>query len=147
MRKTRNKAKENNTILPSKQIENFLDYMRERQEQYNINNSILQESDKEIQDILHKIELEKLSYHEYAKLSKDIKKVRQARRKAKDMVMILEPIVNYLEQNKSIVNSLSQLLGKVRKEEKRLENRFYLPKSEKYKSINKGVNKGVISDN
>lgn len=147
MRKTRNKAKENNTVLPSKQIENFLDYMRECQEQYNINNSILQESEKEIQDILHKIELEKLLYHEYARLSKDIKKVRQERRKAKDMVMILEPIVNYLGQNKSVIDSLSQLLGKVRKEEKRLENRFYLPKSEKYKSINKGVDKSVISDN
>lgn len=136
MRKTRNKTKENNTILPSKLVEYFLDYMRECQQQYKINNSIFQESDKETQDILHKIELEKLSYHEYARLCVELAKIRQERRKAKDTVMILEPIINYLEQNKSMVDSLSQLLGKVRKEEKRIENRFYLPKSEKFKSIN-----------
>lgn len=82
--------------------------------------------------------MEKLSYHEYAKLSIELLKIRQERRKAKDTVMILEPIVNYLEQNKSMIDSLSQLLGKVRKEEKRLENRFYLPKSEKFKNMNAG---------
>lgn len=147
MRKTRNKTKENNVMLPSKSIKYFLNFMRECQEQYNINNSILQESDKEIQDILHKIELEKLSYHEYARLSIELSKIRQERRKAKDTIMVLEPIVSYLEQNKSIIDSLSELLGKVRKEEKRLENRFYLPKSEKFKNINKGVNNLAISDN
>lgn len=47
-------------------------------------------------------------------------------------------------KNKSFPNyalmkiSELQLLGKVRKEEKRLENRFYLPKSEKFKNMNAG---------
>ena len=119
---------------PSQHLKLFLDYTRQCEEEYSLNNSILQETDRQTQDILHKIELEKISYHEHARLNKELAKIRKCRRKAKDIVTILKPVVEYSEENKSVFNSLSQLLGVVRKEENRLENRMYFPKSEKYRN-------------
>lgn len=122
-------------VHPSKTIETFLDAMREYNKEYSINKGIIEEKDKETQDILHKTELEKLKYHEHARINIELTKTRQERRKAKDAVMVLELIVSFTEQNKKFMDSLSELLGRVRKEEKRLDNRFYNPKSEKYKNI------------
>lgn len=126
---------------PSQHLKLFLDYTRQCEEEYSLNNSILQETDRQTQDILHKIELEKISYHEHARLNKELAKIRKCRRKAKDRVIILKPIVEYSEENKSVFNSLSQLLEVVRKEENKLENRMYFPKSEKYKNNEKEADK------
>ena len=119
---------------PSGHLKSFLDYIRQWEEEYSLNNSILQETDRQTQDILHKIELEKISYHEHARLNKELADIRKYRRKAKDRVIVLKPVVEYSEENRSVFNSLSQLLGTVRKEEKRLENRMYFTKSEKYRN-------------
>ena len=119
---------------PSEHIKSFLDYLRKCNEEYSLNNSVLQEMDRQTQDILHKIELEKISYHEHARLNKELAEVRKSRRKAKDRVIVLNPVAEYIDKNRSVFNSLSQLLGDVRKEEKRLENRMYFPKSEKYRN-------------
>ena len=119
---------------PSEHIKFFLDYVKKCKEEYSLNEGILQEMDRQTQDILHKIELEKISYHEHARLNKELAEVRKSRRKAKDRVIVLKSVAEYIDKNRSVFNSLSQLLGDVRKEEKRLENRMYFPKSEKYRN-------------
>ena len=126
---------------PSEHIKNFLDYIRLCNEEYSLNDSVVQEMDRQTQNILHKIELEKISYHEHARLNKELAEVRKHRRKAKDKVIVFKPIAEYAESNKNFLNSLSQLLGVVRKEEKRLENRTYFPKSEKYRNNEQEVSK------
>lgn len=119
---------------PSEKIKDFIDYLKQCKDVYSLNGSIMQETDKQTQDILHKLELESLNYHEHARLNKELAEVRRQRRSAKDNVIILKPIAEYTVNNKNVLNSLSQLLGAVRKEEKKLENRMYFPKSEKYKN-------------
>ena len=82
------------------------------------------------QDYLHLIELTDLSYHERAKLASKLKECRIQRREAKDMVLVLDPVVEFLEteRGKVLLGQLQQVLGKVRKVEKYIENRTYTPK-------------------
>ena len=89
---------------PSEHLKLFLDYIRQCEEEYSLNNGILQETDRQTQDILHKIELEKISYHEHARLNKELADIRKQRRKAKDKITVLKPIVEYIEENKSFLN-------------------------------------------
>lgn len=97
------------------------------------------ESNDETQDILHSLELEKHEYKEYAKLGKELKAIRQYRRKAKDTIELTWPIVEWIEQHKSEIKSLENLLGVVRKAEKKMDNRIYIPKSKRKQQKIEGV--------
>lgn len=93
---------------------------------YAVNQEIETEAEKETQDILHAIELNDSSYHEYARLSKALKAIRQKRRVAKDKCIRLEPVVTWCNSNESLIKALEKLLGSVRKAEKSTENRMYI---------------------
>ncbi len=64
-----------------------------------------------------------------ARLAKEIRRVRQARRKAKDFVHAAEPLVEWVEKNKPVIKEPERVLGDVRKAEKSLENRIYFPRT------------------
>lgn len=114
----------------SKQIEGFLNFLREAQQGYDIAVSSELEANNETQDILHATELKKNTYHEHAQLSKLLCKVRQKRRAAKDTKQQLEPVSDWVSENQKVIHSLEMLLGIVRKAEKNAENRYYNPKTE-----------------
>lgn len=82
------------------------------------------------QDYLHSLELDSLDYKSRAKLATQLAKCRQKRRESKDMVEILSPAVDFLESDKGelFIRQLQEVLGKVRKEETRHQNRIYIPK-------------------
>lgn len=82
------------------------------------------------QDYLHMLELSELSYHEKAGIAEKLKECRIERRAAKDMTAVLEPITEFLngERGKLLVGQLQQVLGKMRKAEKQIEQRTYTPK-------------------
>lgn len=113
----------------SKGIEKFLDYLREMQQLYNISLMNESEANDATQDILHSLELEEHDYHETARLGKKLKEVRQQRRTAKDLIQQTEPIVEWVENNRTVIKGLERLLGDVRKEEKNTEGRFYTPRT------------------
>lgn len=115
-------------MTASDTISEFLDFLRESADQYSAEYDNVHEKDLESQDLLHKLELQSLTYHQEAHLAADLKKVRAARRNSKDAVTVLEPIKEYCETNASTIKSLERLLGEVRKAEKSLENRFYIPR-------------------
>lgn len=115
--------------MNSKGIENFLKFLREAEEKFNIAQEEEIELNNQTQDILHFLELEKHPYHEYAKLAKKLKTVREERRKAKDYIQETGPIITWLENNRQTIKNLEQLLGTVRKAEKSTANRIYIPKS------------------
>lgn len=64
----------------SKDLERFLDSLKNAESQLNQATAGQQEAEAETQDILHSLELEKHSYHEMAALSRKLAEVRQARR-------------------------------------------------------------------
>lgn len=115
--------------MNSKGIEDFLKFLREAEEKFNIAQEEEIELNNQTQDILHFLELEKHPYHECAKLAKKLKTVREERRKAKDYIQETGPIMTWLENNRQAIKNLEQLLGTVRKAEKSTANRIYIPKS------------------
>lgn len=107
----------------SKHIKEFADAIRQAQADYTYYHERVGIKDKETQDLLHQIELEKPS--ERNKTATKLANVRKERREAKDMVENTADIVEFLSQNKSFLNQLGQLLGKVKKAEKSHEGRSY----------------------
>lgn len=111
-------------------IENFLRFLRDAKEVYDISKLKENDTDNETQDILHKLELGNNSYHETAGLAKLLRTVRQERRKAKDNALMTAPIVDWVEENERVIKSLERLLGTVRKAEKSTEGRYYNQKTD-----------------
>lgn len=114
----------------SESLENFLGYLREVQQEYNIAGLTEQEANNATQDILHNLELCDNKYHDCAKLSLALRAVRQERRAAKDTQQILQPVISWIGQNAKTIKSLEQLLGAVRKAEKNIDCRHYNPKTD-----------------
>ena len=114
--------------MTSAGIEAFLSYLRETEQKYRMAEADEQEANDETQDILHSIELQEHGYHDFARLSKELKFVRQKRRAAKDTMSETLPVLEWAEANRAVVKGLERLLGDVRKAEKNTENRIYTPR-------------------
>lgn len=114
----------------SEHISSFLNLIREAQQEYNIAVSEEQDANNATQDILHSIELSENKYHDYARLAIALREVRQQRRRAKDTVQELQPIVDFSGDNMKFIKALERLLGDVRKAEKGTEGRFYSPRTD-----------------
>lgn len=113
----------------SKELEQFLDFLKDAESQLEQATSGQQETEVETQDILHSLELEKHSYHEMAALSRKLAEVRQVRRQHKDIVAQLTPVVTWAKENGVTVRSLQRLLGDLRKTERSTQNRIYTPRT------------------
>ena len=81
----------------SEYISCFLDFMRESTMEYEVARSRQSDADNETQDLLHRLELHDDTYHDMARISRELKRVRQERRKAKDTVAELEPVCKWQE--------------------------------------------------
>lgn len=118
--------------LVSKSIDDFLTALREAEEQYHLADADEQETNAKTQDILHSLELEKHTYNEYARLSQELRIVRQKRRKAKETMAQCLPVLEWLDQNRTVVKGLEALLGQVRKAERIAEGpKVYTPRVRK----------------
>lgn len=116
----------------SEELKTFLDFIKECQMRYNAAYEVVGREDKRGQDLLHMIEFERSS-GERNKLATKLRKSRIERRQNKDIVEELQPVVDFLadRQHKKTIDHMTQLLGAVRKEEGRHENRVYHPRVEK----------------
>lgn len=94
---------------------------------YEYNESLIEQYEKETQDLLHEIELGNFAYKRGNYLAKEIRNVRQKRRKALDENASMKYLYEYFD-GKTIANDLQRALGNIRKEESRLENRVYYPR-------------------
>lgn len=113
----------------SEGVECFLDFLREVESVLRISDATEQETNAKTQDLLHSLELENHTYHDYAAISKELVKIRQERRKAKDTIAVATLVCEWIESNKNTIKSLERLLGEVRKAETKQENRIYIPKA------------------
>ena len=111
--------------LISKDLSEFLKFVRQVQSDYNIACDNMNLCDKATQDYLHDMEFG--DYESQRKVGPKLAKVRQARRIYKDASEVLEPLATFLkDQNtKAVFNKLSDILGKTRQLEKRQEGRVY----------------------
>lgn len=113
----------------SDKIADFLSYMEEQCQMYDIARDMLKECDEATQDILHKMEIDPVKYKERARLATKLQSVRRQRRTAKDMTETTKIISIWVKDNKSIIGSLQRLLGDIRKAEKKQQNRTYIPRT------------------
>lgn len=123
------KAKHDNPKF-SNTISAFLKLMDDVQRDYTYNSEQVNLIDKLTQDYLHSLELDGLDYRGRAKVATQLSKARQERRAHKDMVVVLEPIVQFLDSDKgkTLLNLMREVLGKTRKAESYLETRSYIPR-------------------
>ena len=119
----------------SENVSDFLDFLRESEQLARISKENEQEANDSTQDVLHKLEIQPVSYHEAARLARKLAEVRQSRRMAKDIYNTVSLIVQWAEENKNVVKSLERLLGDVRKAEKFMQNRTYTPKTGVLKEV------------
>lgn len=95
---------------------------------YNFHSEIVTKCNKYIGDIEHELELGNYNRDGLAKLARELRDVRRERRKSKDIVEELEPIVEFIgeAQNKKVINKMANLIGDIRKKEDYHQNRFYV---------------------
>ena len=120
---------EKSSSYNSEILSDFLTYLRDAKQVYNMAVQDENDANDATQDILHSLEIDGGSYHELARLSKVLQDVRRKRREAKDKTICLEPIVQWIEDNAAVIKGLERLLGEVRKAERSLENRTYHQKT------------------
>ena len=139
-----------NELTISHGISNFLEFIRNTQSQYRMAEAEAREADDTTQDILHSLELGEHTYHEYAQLSKQLKRVREQRRRGKDTAVVTAQVVEWAEKNATVIKDLEKLLGEIRKSEKNFANRLYTPKTnnvEAFVARTSGYPKGNVNQN
>ncbi len=116
--------------IVSEGLAQFLDWVRETEGLYRIGTADEEEANQETQDILHSLELEEHSYHENARLGKKLKEIRQKRRAGKDLMDQTAPVCEWADGHRQALKELEQLLGTVRKAERKCGDRIYTPRTE-----------------
>ena len=121
---------EKTAVNGSQHVKMFLDFVDRAKADYVYCLEAMKNEEKITQDYLNLLELNGLNYHERSKIATKLVTNRQARRTYKDAVEELQPIVEFFEdpKNKAFLNSMSQLLGQIRKIENYHQNRHYVPK-------------------
>lgn len=130
----------------SEQISAFLGLIRGAPEEHRIAREREQDANKQTQDILHWLE-----NNEVLPVDGDgamlilgaIGMIRRERRAAKDTAAIMQPVAEWAKDHKSTMDSLAQLLGTVRKEEKGQENRYYAERTDIMKVMLGGTDEEV----
>ena len=127
-------------VLLSEEISRILQLLERAQADYQHHQQEIEQMDRLITDYLHLLELGTPSYRERAQIGARLRQCRLDRRRSKDIVAACEPLVNCLatEKGKLIKNQLTQVLGEVRKAEKRQNARAYAPRAmtpEEYRQL------------
>jgi hypothetical protein len=121
-------------IKVSKQLKEFLRFYNESVTAYNYCTNRLEECDKLTQDLLHKLELDKLTTVDKNKIATQLKYCRQDRRYYKDRVEELKPFMTLFNGDdhstihNKFINKLQNALGQTRKVEEYHNNRTYNPR-------------------
>lgn len=111
----------------SEELSSILSFLRNVNTIYSQNRDKLTIYDRKTSDFNHALELDNLNYSERAKLATKQRNNLIERRKCKDIIYEYQPLAELLESKEGarFLNLLNEALGKVRKQEKVHENRFY----------------------
>lgn len=119
----------------SESISEFCKMVDEAMDDYKWNYDEVNRLDKLTQDYLHQLELGDLDYRGRAKVATQLAQCRQLRRRSKDTVEVLEPLIEFLDSDKgrTMMKSMRETLGKTRKVEERMKTRVY-----RYRVLDRG---------
>lgn len=115
----------------SETISTFIDFVNDSIEAYHEAIQDLNDTDREIQDILHFIELEKADACTMARIYKRLKAVRVKRRCAKSTIELLKPLTRWHDKHGNALTLLNNnVLPAIQAVEKLQESRTYYIKSD-----------------
>lgn len=114
--------------MTSEQLTNILKDLKQVKNDYQYSYDKVGEMDLLTQDYLHMLEIVPLSGNERSKIATQLKNTRLERRKHKDNVELLKPLVDCLEKHNRTIKDLEQVLGQMRKIEEKQKNRIYTPR-------------------
>lgn len=113
-------------MLAKEIIDMLSENIKKIESQIEINYNIIKDSEAEIMDLEHEIELTKFNAAEGCILAKRIQKARQARRKAKDENYILLDLKQLMDENLKI--KIYKTKTNIDKKVKELKDRVYKPR-------------------
>lgn len=120
-------------------INNLIEMYHDIKTTYEYNLKNLTDLDMELQDLQHEIELSTFTASAGYKLAKELKKVRQERRKVKDENDTMKFLYDYLIVNanyKTMPNDFNRVRNEIKKENEKKNNRFYIPRIRTDMTIN-----------
>ena len=115
----------------AQKLEECIDFLRGAAQEYEFCCGSVGAKDKEKSDLEHELELAAPTSKERGQVARKLQQVLKERRQYKDVVVSTQAIAEYLGQHPKLLNELAQVLGKVRKEEKYLSQRTYIPRVRK----------------
>lgn len=92
-------------------------------------NETLLKCNRRQEDILHEIEFSGGGRREMATLAKELHDIRAQRRKAKELLELLEPVDNWVSQNRNAVMKLCQAVGRMKSISRQQTERVYTVRS------------------
>lgn len=123
-------------IVFSDQIKAVLDTFRSLQQTHDDAKTRQLQSEKGTQDLLHTIELYTLNDSENNQMSAGLNKLRRIRRVAKNEDAILNPVVTWINANRSVLDSLNSLYESMRIVEDKINGpKVYYPKTDIVESL------------
>ena len=111
-------------------LQEFLNYIDQCRNAYQLAQGAVELEDKRLQDLLHELEFAE-NVNEKRRSGTKLQQSRRERRRQKDEVKRLRLLIEFFNDpaNKSTLNKLRQLLGRQRKEEEFLNgDRIYKPR-------------------
>lgn len=116
---------------PAESLEDFLKFVDQCYQEYQMAQEAVSREDKRLQDLLHELEFAK-EKGERNRVATKFQSSRRERRKHKDIIKRNELVVKFFEEkpHRDTLNKLRQLLGRQRKEEEYLSSeRIYKPRA------------------
>ena len=116
---------------PAESLEDFLKFVDQCYQEYQMAQEAVSREDKRLQDLLHELEFPK-EKGERNRVATKFQRSRRERRKYKDIIKRNELVVKFFEEkpHRDTLNKLRQLLGRQRKEEEYLSSeRIYKPRA------------------
>lgn len=127
---------EYDSLLPSEAIKSFLGFLRTVKPRYDENFRLVGEADLKSQDLLHKIEMsdDMDGPHGYD-MYKRVREIRRERRVCKNENELLRPVINFLEQNPSIISDLERLQGACQRLKETINDRHYTMRTDVFSDL------------
>lgn len=91
--------------------------------------------DNKTQDLLHEMELVEHSYHETARLGKELSEIRRRRREAKNLIELLGPIIAWKKKWPAAVGELGGVIGKMHESDELQKSMTYTTKADEKRVI------------
>lgn len=112
-------------------VNTLIDILSDIKQSYEFNEKNIIDANNEEKDILHQIELGKFNVVQGYYWAKEMKRVRNERRVAKDENTTLKFLYDYFIQFDEMVKQLQVFRGAIKREQEKLNTRLYKPRFRK----------------